>query len=345
MARLAGTYNFVLRCSSYFRSATELQPSLWYNVDIRKFCFSSGRAKKYRPRRALLYIPGNDEKKILKIPSLNVDCAVMDCEDGVALNKKSEARSVICRMLNEQDFGHRTEYSVRINAIESGLAEEDLKEIFQAKKCPDAIVIPKVENVDHVDWVADRLKQFGRVNRSDGTVNLVMMTEGARALLDLDKVCHRAKEKLESTPFHLDALIFGSDDFCADIGATRTMNSEELMYARQHFVVVAKAHRLQAVDMVYINYKDLEGLRIQAVKGSQMGFTGKQVIHPSQIPIVQNAFLPSTEKIEWASELIAAFEVHQKSGKGAFTFRGSMIDMPSVLQAKNIIQLATDLKN
>jgi len=305
---------------------------------------ADGSGLRYRPRRALLYVPGNDAKKILKISSLDVDCAVLDCEDGVALTKKNEARDVICQMLGEVDFG-RSERCVRINSIDSGMADDDVKAVFGARCRPQAIVIPKVESVDQVDWIADRLKRVGQSSspRSDSFLRLIVMIEGARAFLDLDKICRRAKETFKGTQIALDALIFGSDDFCASIGATRTKKSLEILYARQHFVIVAKAYHLQPIDMVYIDYKDHEGFREQCLEGAQMGFNGKQVIHPSQIPIAQKAFLPSPEKIEWAIEVIDAFEEHQKSGKGAFTFEGSMIDMPTLLQAKNLVQLKQNI--
>jgi len=97
---------------------------------------------RYVPRRACLYVPGNDEKKLRKIPDFGVDCAVLDCEDGVALNRKVEARSMISQMLGEIEFG-QTEPVVRINSVDSGLAEDDLKVIFQAKKLPQTFMLPK----------------------------------------------------------------------------------------------------------------------------------------------------------------------------------------------------------
>lgn len=90
---------------------------------------------------------------------------------------------------------------------------------------------------------------------------------------------------------------------------------------------------------MHIDYKDLEGLRLQSEEGSRMGFTGKQVIHPGQVPVVQKAFAPSEQKLEWATQLIKEFREHEKSGKGAFNFRGSMIDMPLVKQAQNIVDM------
>ena len=106
-------------------------------------------------------------------------------------------------------------------------------------------------------------------------------------------------------------IIFGSDDYAASIGATRTPDATECLMARQTVVVHAKARRMQAIDLVHINFKDLDHLKTEAEQGSVMGFTGKQCIHPAQIDIVQEAFSPSHQDIEYAQDLVAAFEQHQ----------------------------------
>jgi citrate lyase subunit beta-like protein len=138
--------------------------------------------------------------------------------------------------------------------------------------------------------------------------------------------------------------VFGSDDYCASIGATRTADGRGLQYARQKVVVTAKAYQLQAIDKVYIDYKDSEGLRKDAQEGACMGFTGKQVIHPGQVEIVQEAFTPSQDHQQWAKELMREFDEHQRSGKGAFVFRDKMIDMPLLRQAQNIVGLCKKMK-
>lgn len=285
-----------------------------------------------------MYVPGSDKRKLKKISSLDLDCVVMDCEDGVALNRKEDARSNILQMLDELDFG-RTDIAVRVNAMTSGLAEKDMAVTLMAKRLPTTLMLPKVEDVKHIDWFAEQMSV--NLNKREEVVppNLVIYVESARSLLNLQSICERAFELSElGAPFHFDGIVFGSDDFYASIGATRTEGAEEVLYARQKVVTVAKAYRLQAIDFVHIDYKDLDGLRTQALKGARMGFTGKQVIHPSQISVVQEAFTPSEEKITWAKELIDGFNQHQSSGTGAFVFQGSMIDMPLVLQARNILQ-------
>lgn len=154
--------------------------------------------------------------------------------------------------------------------------------------------------------------------------------------MNLPAICRAAVEisNESSCLFELAGIVFGSDDFCASVGATRTESSTEILYARQRVVLVAKAFGLQAIDMVHIDYKgfrfhlfikysmnvynlflDLVGLKAQSVFGAQMGYTGKQVIHPDQIEIVQDSFLPSMERVNWATGLVKAFEKHQKDGK------------------------------
>ncbi|XP_055492635.1 citramalyl-CoA lyase, mitochondrial [Leucoraja erinacea] len=299
---------------------------------------------KYTPRRAVLYVPGNDERKLQKIPNLHVDCAVLDCEDGVALNKKDEARQTIAKMLSHFPVS-RTDLCVRINSVSSGLAELDMEVILSSKDRPPTLMLPKVENTEEIKWFADRFVKYSKGRAAKEQMNLITFVETAMGLLNLKDVCEEAQRLGTSAGFQLDGVVFGSDDFCASIGATRTEDARELLYARQKVVVTAKAFGLQAIDLVYINYKDDKGLSVQSREGALMGFTGKQVIHPNQIPIVQEAFSPSLENVKWACELIEAFEEHQKLGKGAFVLHGNMIDMPSLRQAQNIVTLATAIKD
>ncbi|XP_038614724.1 citramalyl-CoA lyase, mitochondrial [Tachyglossus aculeatus] len=298
---------------------------------------------KYIPRRAVLYIPGNDEKKIKKIPSLNVDCAVLDCEDGVAVNKKTEARLKVVKTLEEFDFGP-TEKCVRINSVSSGLAESDLEVLLQSRTLPSSVMLPKVENPEEVRWFTDKFVHHLKGRVLVEPMNLIPFVETAMGLLNFKAICEETLEKGSQVGLHLDAVVFGGEDFRASIGATSSKETLDILYARQKIIVTAKAFGLQAIDLVYIDFQDEDGLRRQSREGASMGFTGKQVIHPNQITVVQEEFSPATEKIKWAQELISAFNEHQQLGKGAFTFRGSMIDMPLLKQAQNIVSLATAIK-
>ena len=138
----------------------------------------------------------------------------------------------------------------------------------------------------------------------------------------------------------LQALIFGAEDFAADIGAKRSASGWEIFYARSTVITHAAAQQLQAIDMVNINFQDDEGLRVQSVQGSRMGYSGKQIIHPNQVEIVQQAFSPSEEEIQQSVEMIENFNQHQDIGQGAFAVDGIMIDAPAVRAAESILERA-----
>ncbi|XP_074048066.1 citramalyl-CoA lyase, mitochondrial isoform X1 [Macrotis lagotis] len=312
-------------------------------VNVFKIGYCSSVNHKYTPRRAVLYVPGNDEKKIQKVPSLNVDCAVLDCEDGVAMNKKEEARLRIVKTLEEFDLGP-TERCVRINAVSSGLAEKDLEALLQSQVLPSSLMLPKVENPEEIRWFSDKFLFHLKGRTLVEPMNLISFVETAMGLLNFKAVCEETLKTGSRAGLHLDAVVFGGEDFRASIGATSSKETQDILYARQKIIVVAKAFGLQAIDLVYIDFRDEDGLRKQSREGAIMGFTGKQVIHPNQIAVVQEQFSPTSEKIKWAKELISAFKEHQQLGKGAFTFHGSMIDMPLLKQAQNIVTLATAIK-
>ena len=138
----------------------------------------------------------------------------------------------------------------------------------------------------------------------------------------------------------MDAVIFGGEDFAASIGAVRTKDAVELLYARQAVIVACAANDLQAIDIVTIDYKDLESLKVESEFGAGLGFSGKQVIHPNQIPVVQEAFTPSDEAITYARRIVETFEASQKEGKGAYSLDGKMIDMPLLKNAHKVLSRA-----
>ncbi|XP_070435268.1 citramalyl-CoA lyase, mitochondrial isoform X3 [Equus przewalskii] len=291
----------------YFRKAS-------LAADVSRLGYSSSSSHKYIPRRAVLYVPGNDEKKIQKIPSLNVDCAVLDCEDGVAVNKKNEARLRIVKTLEDFDLGP-TEKCVRVNSASSGFAEEDLQTLLQSRVLPSSLMLPKVEGPEEIRWFSDKFSFYLKGRKLEQPMNLIPFVETAMGLLNFKAVCEEALKTGPQVGLFLDAVVFGGEDFRASIGATSSKETQDILYARQKIIVIAKAFGLQAIDLVYIDFRDAEGLLRQSKEGAAMGFTGKQVIHPNQIAVVHEQFSPSPEKIKWAEELIAAFKEHQQLGK------------------------------
>lgn len=288
-----------------------------------------------RSRRALLYVPGDDLHKIQKAAQLSVDCVCLDLEDGVALNRKAAARETIAEALRTIDFGN-SEKLVRINPFSSGMAETDLHAILAAR--PDGIVIPKVDHAAPIRKASRMIHWIERVNGWEvGSMGLIAIVESAIGFLNLEEICHADKR--------LQALIFGGEDLAVDLDAIRTRDARELIYARGAIVLHSAAANLQVIDMVDVDFNDLDWLVKEARQGAEMGFSGKQVIHPAQIEPVQNAFTPDRAAIMEAQKIVELFEEYQKTGKGAFAIDGKMVDMPVVKRARNILRRAGVLKD
>jgi citrate lyase beta subunit len=280
-------------------------------------------------RRALLYMPGDDWNKINKALTLHVDCICMDMEDGTALNRKSYARATIAKALQELDFG-ASEKLARINAVGSGFEKDDIETVLPQH--PDGIVVPKVEALEQVQWAHEIIAAAELANGWEvNAIRMLVGVETARGILNLKEIASHPR---------LDGLIFGAEDFAANIGATRSRAAWELMYARSAVVTHAAAFDLQAIDMVFIDFHDALNLKIEAAQGAAMGYTGKQIIHPAQVEPVQTAFTPSDEAIAAANRLVQAFEEHQQQGAGAFALDGKMIDMPLLKNARKVLERA-----
>lgn len=280
-------------------------------------------------RRALLYMPGDNWKMINKSITLGVDSICMDMEDGTAVNKKAEARATIAKALQELDFG-QSEKLARINSVGSGWEKDDIEAVLPFH--PDGIVIPKVESFEQVEWAGKiiedaELKHGWKVN----SIRILIGVETAKGILNLKEIAVHPR---------LDAIIFGGEDFAASIGAVRTKESVELLYARQAVIVACAANELQPIDIVTIDYKDIEALRAESEFGARLGFVGKQIIHPAQVEPVQKAFTPSQEAVAYAKRIVETFEASQKEGKGAYSLDGKMIDMPLLRNAKKVLERA-----
>lgn len=281
-------------------------------------------ASPFRFRRSLLYVPGDRPDRMRKAIGLAADSVVFDLEDAVGPAAKPNARgtvkSAVALARTERPSGAaRTtpEICVRVNAVGSEWHTEDLAMVAAAR--PDAVVLPKAERADDVRELASRLHGLP----------LIVLIETAEGVLNAAKIA-------KSTP-QMSAVVFGSEDFAADVGLVRTRSNVEVLYARSRVALAAAAARIQAIDQVFVDYKDPEGLHREAVEGRGLGYAGKQVIHPDQLEPVHRAFTPGKEEAERALRLVEAAE---KAGGAAFGFEGRMIDRPLVEQARRIAALA-----
>lgn len=283
-----------------------------------------------RARRALMYVPGSDENKLIKAAGLGLDGAILDLEDGVAFTRKDEARGIIRKALESVDYG-RTEKLVRINPLYSGRAQEDLRAVLPGR--PDAIVIPKANSPQIVHEV-DEILSAAELDHGwqPGGIALALLIETAAAFVNLAAIC-------QSSP-RIQALIFGAEDFCADAGVTRTVEARELLFARSSLVMHAAAFGMHAIDMVQINYRDTELLERECREAVELGFSGKTVVHPGQIEVVQRVFTPDEKLVNYALRVVEGAQAAQQSGSGVFTLEGKLVDLPVVKRAENILARA-----
>jgi citrate lyase beta subunit len=283
-----------------------------------------------RVRRAILFTPGDSLPKIEKGASLGADSLILDLEDGCALANKESARGVIVHALSVLQFG-RSERLVRINPFETGLGRADLETTLPAR--PDGVVLPKVEAAAQVQEVSALISaEEARRGWPQGSIRLLVFIETARGMMNL-------REIAGSDP-RLDALLFGAEDLASSIGATRTRSGEEIAYARSMLVLGAAAFDLQAIDTVYVDLHDIEGLTAESHQALRLGFSGKLAIHPRQVVPITAAFTPTHEAVDRARRLIEAFRAAQAGGSGVLAFEGKMVDMPMLRAAERVLARA-----
>jgi citrate lyase beta subunit len=285
---------------------------------------------KNRIRRSMLFMPGDSLRKISKAAQMDVDSIVMDLEDSVALNNKDEARRIVSEALHTLDFG-RSERLIRLNAVETPFWQDDLEATIAAQA--DGYVLPKVAAAEHIQLVSRYLDEAEKSNGwPQYSIRLLALVETARGIMNL-------KEIAQAGP-RLEALMFGAEDLAGDMGARRTAAGWEVFYARSAVATAAAAYGLQAIDMVLVDFNDMERLEEECVSARDLGYEGKMAIHPRQVEVMNRLFSPSAEEIEQAQRLIAAHEAHQTAGSGVFAADGKMVDMPVVKIAKRILEKA-----
>ncbi|KAF7185825.1 Citramalyl-CoA lyase, mitochondrial [Pseudocercospora fuligena] len=300
---------------------------------------AASAAAKQAIRRAQLYVPGSSMRFLEKSRSIQaIDSICYDLEDSVTPSKKPEGRTNILEILNRDRAPGIREQAVRINAVDSGYALDDLTTILKGKNL-DCIVVPKVDAPKDLHFVTDVLKQVlpeRHGTESTNPIKIVALVESARSVMDLNTIC-------KSSPF-LSGLTFAAEDFAMDLSLTRTPSLHEFMYARSAIVTAARAHNLpSALDLVSTTFRGEEGkkqLQEECENGKRFGFNGKQCIHPDQVKVVQEVYSPSEKETEWAVRIVLCDRKADAQGRGAWTLDGKMIDVPVVGKAKAIVAKA-----
>lgn len=281
-------------------------------------------------QRSWMFVPGHRQRMIDKALGLDADALMLDIEDGVAPAEKDRARRLIGEALARERQPREPLRFVRINAIGHRRMEDDLAAVLRPGL--DGIVLPKVESAAEVAAVESRVAAHEAA--CGARLRLLVAIESPRGLL--------AAPAIASCSDRVAGLMFGAEDFGRELGlpASRQGEAQDLLYARSALVVAAASAHVQAVDGVWVDLQDPQGLERFALQSRRLGFTGMSSIHPSQVAPINAAFRPGAEEIDYARKVIAAYEEAAARGDGSVAFGGQLIDRPIIERARRTLDLA-----
>jgi citrate lyase subunit beta / citryl-CoA lyase len=278
--------------------------------------------------RSWMFVPGSDSQKIEKVQHLPVDVVIYDLEDAVALTKKESARINVREALQN----NLPKYNVvRVNGVNTPYFKDDLEEIVSHGL--KAIMLPKSETKEQILLLERILHQAEEEYEIMQPIEIVPLIESANG------VCGAAEIAAASS--RVKCLAFGSIDYALDIEAELTEEGFELLYARSHLVNVSRAAGIeQPIDAVYPDIHNLDGLQKETKFVKKLGFQGKLVIHPKQVDVINEVFMPSKEEIESAQLIMSTYKQSIQAGLGAIQVNGKMVDAPVIERAKKTLQKA-----
>jgi citrate lyase subunit beta/citryl-CoA lyase len=272
--------------------------------------------------RSLLFVPGDSKSKLQKARQISADALILDWEDAVLPQNKILARKLSLEFLSGQ-AASRTILLIRVNSAPSPCFAEDC--LALESTLPDAILLSKCRSVSEVH----QLNEFLAQRDANDRVRIYPQVESPLAILNAFAIA-------TSCP-RVAGLVFGAEDFSADMGITRTEGEVELLYARSALVTASRAAGRDAIDSPCLEWKAVEKLRADTRAARNMGFSGKLAIHPEQLPVINEMFSPSAAEVERARRILAAFS---GASSGVLTVDGSMVDEAVVRRARQILEMA-----
>ncbi len=284
-------------------------------------------SKKDRTRFSRLYLPGNSPAMMLNAGIHQPDGIILDLEDSVAPAKKAEARLLVRNALCQVDF-YGAERMVRINQLPAGLEDLD----YVVPYYVHVVLIPKCEAASQVREVDERIQAILRRENQKREIFLMPIIESCLGLENAFEIAKASKR--------LVGLAIGLEDFTADLGVARTAGGQESLYARSRLVNACKAAGIQAIDSVFSDVGDIEGLRENVRQSRSLGFEGMGCIHPRQVGVIHEGFIPSENEIKKAEQIEEAFAGASARGLGVISIGSKMIDPPVVKRAQKTMELA-----
>ena len=278
-------------------------------------------------RRSLLFSPGDQPDLMRKAPGSGADVVVYDLEDAVAPGEKDAGREAVNEVLADPEFDPDCEVCVRVNPVrpDPETTAADLRAVLAGEPRLDAVMLPKAERAEDVRILDNLLA----AHRAD--LPVIALCESAKGVLHAEAIA-------ATDP--VDAVAFGAEDLSADIGASRTPEGTEVLHAREHVVLAAAAADIAAIDTVYTAIGEDEGLAEETAFALELGYDGKMCIHPGQVPVVNDAFTPPADRVDWARKVLEAAREAEAEGIGVFRVDDEMIDAPLVARAERVRERA-----
>jgi (3S)-malyl-CoA thioesterase len=272
-----------------------------------------------RPYRSVLYIPASKERALDKARSLDVDAIIFDLEDAVTPDAKVEARDTLKAALQEGGYGARAKI-IRLNGLDSAWGREDAEAMKDA--AADAFLLPKVGSAADVEALAAIIGKDKDIGA---------MIETPMGVMKAEEIAAHPQMK---------GFVAGTNDLAKELNCRFRADRLPMISSLSMMLLAAKAHGIVAIDGVYNQFKDDEGLAAECAQGRDMGFEGKTLIHPAQVAVCNEAFSPSAEEIDLAERQIAAFEETEASGQGVAVVDGKIVENLHVETARKILALA-----
>jgi citrate lyase subunit beta/citryl-CoA lyase len=282
-----------------------------------------------RPTRSWMFVPGNKERFLARAADSDVDCVFLDLEDGVLPESKTQARTMVAAALRTP---FRPQRYVRLNAASTEWFADDLAEIIPA--APDGVCLPKCEDPGQVAELASRLDDIERQALIEpGSTRIVAAIESPAAILSAAAIA-RAHPRIVG-------LMLGAEDLALDIGlgTAREAEAAELIFARSMLVYAAAAARVVSIDGVFPNLDDAEGIERDTLQARRLGFTAKSTFNPRQVEVINRIFSPRPDEIEYARQVVDAFQAAEARGDASVTVGGQLVDRPIVLRAQRLLEL------
>lgn len=283
----------------------------------------------YRPRRSMLYVPGCNPHYLEKARSLQVDSIILDLGAPILLSAKEESRANVIKALKQGGYGNR-EVVVRVNDLDSEWGYDDVNAV--ADLGPDAVLFSNIESQDDVMTAINAMEEAGNTETP-----IMVMIESPLAVLHAEEIA-RASDRIA-------CMVLATSDLISDLHARPTLERTAIRTSLSWVVLAARAYGRAVIDGIHSDLKDMQAFEYACRIGRDMGFDGKSLVHPFQLPYANDAYTPKPAEVEMAKEIIEALSQANKAGRGTVLVNGKLVEHHHVTAAKRFLLLSDMIKD